>query len=192
MISLAEWVAKALPGNWTVTPFPEDWGRLGAYLREEQSQATLILGESQQPSDRNKNLLSVTGDYPRDSSGQPIRSITHAIKVSGNKTGSQIAADIERRLLPKYLPQLERELAALARYGAYESKTAKIAQQIADLVRVKRPPKETTVIFYDSPYLIFQSTLSKAEVVGEDDVELTLRLDSRTALKLLNLIIHGK
>jgi len=118
MLSLAEWVAKALPGVWSVTPFPEDWGRAGAYLNEEQSKAILIIGESQNTADRNKNMLNVRGEYPKRKSGEQIQSITHQIKVSGNKTGSQIAADIERRLLPRYLLQLERELAALSRYEA--------------------------------------------------------------------------
>ena len=150
------------------------------------------IGESQDISDRNKNMIVVRGDYPTRKNGERIQSVTHQIKVSGNKTGSQIAADIERRLLPRYLPQLERELAALSRHEEYEDRTAAIAQQIADLVHVKREPRETDVHFYHSPYNIFRETLSGASVVDEDNVELTLRLDAKTSLKLLNLIIHGQ
>ena len=192
MISLAEWVASALPGKWTVTPFPEDWGRAGAYLNEEQSRAILVFGESQDSSDRSKNMLIVRGEYPKRKNGERVQSITHQIKVSGNKIGSQVAADIEKRLLPKYLPQLERELAALSRYEEYEDKTTAIAQQIADLVRVKREPRETTVHFYHSPYHVLRETLSSAQVVDENQVELNLRLDPETALKLLNQVIGGR
>jgi hypothetical protein len=57
---------------------------------------------------------------------------------------------------------------------------------------VKHQPKETTVSFYRSPYNIFAETMSEAKVVGGDEVELTLRLDPETTLKVLNLLIHGR
>ena len=44
--SLAEQIAESLPGNWTVTPFPEDWGRAGAYLNESRNKAILIVASA--------------------------------------------------------------------------------------------------------------------------------------------------
>jgi hypothetical protein len=34
--------------------------------------------------------------------------------------------------------------------------------------------------------------MSEAKVVGDDDVELALRLNAETTLKVLNLLIHGQ
>jgi hypothetical protein len=59
-------------------------------------------------------------------------------------------------------------------------------------VRVKREPRETAVTFYQSPYPIFQETLSSADVVDENTVELTLRLRPGIALQLVSLLINGQ
>jgi hypothetical protein len=192
LFTLGQQVASALPGTWTVTPFPEDWGRAGAYLRETESQAILILGESQEYSERNKNKLSVQGDYPKDRDGHMTSARRPKISVSGEKTGAQIARDVERRLLPEYLPILEKELAMNARWNESEDKAQDIAEQIARLVRVPRQPRETTVHFYKSPYNIFRETMSRADVVGDNEVEITLRLSGENALMLLNQVIHGR
>jgi len=197
LTTLAEQVAEALPGSWSVKPFPEDWGRAGAYLREESRDAILALGESQEYSDRNKKgqgpgRLTILTDYPKDREGHMSSAHRPKITVSASKTGAQIATDIERRLLPEYLPILDRELASIANWNDHEKATTELAGRIAHLVRVKREPRETAVRFYDSPYNIFRATLSGAEVHGADDVELTLRLSAADSLKLLNLIIHGQ
>jgi hypothetical protein len=189
---LAQQVARDLPGTWVVTPFPEDWGRAGAHLRETQSQAILILGESQEYSDRKKNRLTVQGDYPRDRHGHMSSARRPKISVSGEKTGSQIAAEIARRLLPEYLPLLVKELAQNTRSNEQETQTKLVAEQIAHLVRVPIRPGETQVLFYESPYKIFQATMSGASVPSDDEVEITLRLVPDVALKLLNQIVHGR
>ena len=190
-VNLAQQVAEHLPGEWTVEGFPSDWGRGGAYLHDSNNQATLIIGESQDYADRNKNKISISGDYPRDRDGRMSEARRFSIKVSGDKSAELIARDVERRLLPDYLPVLRSVLATLSSRDAYEDKTTRIAQSIADLVHVKRDPREATVSFYKSPYDLFTETMSGARVLDEDDVELTLRLDAETSLKVLNLLIHG-
>lgn len=192
LTALAEQVAEALPGTWSVRPFPEDWGRAGAHLLEERRGAILALGESQEYSNRNKSRLTVTTDYPRDHRNQISSAHRPKISVSASKTGAQIAADIERRLLPEYLPILDKELDSNRRWNEYEGKTTALAARIANVVKVKREPRETTVSFYHSPFGIFRDSMSEAKVVGDDEVELTLRLDGDATLKLLNLIIHGR
>ena len=189
--SLAERVAESLPGNWSVDPFPENWGRAGAYLREERSQAVLVLGESQEYADRSKNKLTIVGDYPRDRRGQVSQARRPKITVSAAKTAAQIAADVQRRLLPEYLPLLERKLASSARQSEHEEKTADLTQKISEVVRVPIKQGETTVQFYQTPYKIFRGTMSHAAVHGDDDVELSLRLRPETALQVLNILIHG-
>jgi hypothetical protein len=192
LIQLAEDIAEALPGQWDVEPFPEDWSRAGAYLIEPKTQAKLSVGESQEYSERNKQKLTVSTDYPRTHDGNTSSARRPKISVSALKTGAQIARDIERRLLPEYLPLLEKEIASNESWREYEGKTTLIATHIANVVKVQRQPKETTVSFYRSPYNIFAQTMSEAKVVGGDEVELTLRLDPETTLKVLNLLIHGR
>jgi hypothetical protein len=192
LIQLTEDIAEALPGQWDVEPFPEDWSRAGAYLIEPKTQAKISVGESQEYSERNKNKLSISTDYPRDHEGRTSSARRPKISVSALKTGAQLAKDIERRLLPEYLPLLEKEIASNQSWLEYEGKTTLIAAHIANVVKVKREPKETTVSFYRSPYNIFAGTMSEAKVVGGDEVELTLRLDPETTLKVLNLLIHGR
>ena len=86
----------------------------------------------------------------------------------------------------------DKELATNQAWNEYEGKTTLIAAHIANIVRVKQKSKDTTVSFYHSPYKVLRNTMSEAKVVGENDVELTLRLDAETTLKTLNLLIHGR
>ena len=192
IVALVEEIARHLPGEWDLKPFPEDWGRRGGYLTELNTKAILVIGDSQEYSERNKNKLSVSTDYPKDNDGRPSSARRPKISVSAAKSGKQIAQDIERRLLPEYLPILEKELATNKSWNEYENKTTNIASQIAKLVRVKRAPKETTVSFYHSPYNIFRETMSEAKVVSDYSIELTLRLDVATTMRLLNQLLHGR
>jgi hypothetical protein len=191
MTSLAEQVAEHLPGEWSVEPFPGDWGRKGAWLRETGG-AILNIGESQEYSERNKNRLAIGTDYPKEHSERGFSTKRPKISVSGAKTGAQIAADIEKRLLTEYLPLLEKVLSDLTSRRQYESATSSIASQIAGLVKVKHSPKETTVSFYHSPYKIFSETMSEAKVYDEHEIELSLRLTPQNALRLLNRLITGR
>jgi hypothetical protein len=191
-VALAEQVAEHLPGDWDVMSFPADWSRHGAYLTEHKTQAILVLGESQEYSERNKQRLTVSTDYPKDRHGRMSSAKRPKISVSALKSGEQIARDIERRLLPEYLPILDKELASNREWNVYENATTLIAAHIANLVKVTRQPKETTVSFYHSPYNLFHETMSEAKVVGTDEVELSLRLDAETTLKVLNLLIHNR
>ena len=192
MVALIEQVAEHLSGQWTVDPFPGDWGRGGAWLREDRTGAILSIGESQIWADRHKNLLAIGTDYPKERDGQSSMQRRPRISVSASKSAQTIARDIERRLLPEYLPLLEKEISSTKARQSFEDKTTKIAKQIADLVHVKHKSRETSVDFYHSPYKIFQETMSRAEVVSEDAVEITLRVGSREALMLLNQIINGR
>lgn len=189
---LARDVAQYLGGVWEVKPFPADWGRRGANIVDPNRQIMLSLGDSQEYSDRGKMRLTVSTDYPKDRHGHMSSAKRPKISVSALKTGEQIARDIERRLLPIYLPILDKELTTNQPWNEYEGKTTLVATHIANIVRVKQKSKDTTVSFYHSPYKILRNTMSEAKVVGENDVELTLRLDAETTLKTLNLLIHGR
>jgi hypothetical protein len=189
LIALAEQVAEALPGAWDVKPFPEDWGRIGAWLTDPDNKAMLTIGETQS---RHDGRLDVNTDYPRDSQGNSAYEKRPKITVSDSKSGTQIAKDIERRLLPEYLPLLEKVLVRYRAADEFEDKTTSLAKQIANIVQVKHDPKKTTVSFYHSPYKLFQNTMSEASVLDGQEVELTLRLDTETTFKVLNQLIHGR
>jgi hypothetical protein len=185
-------VAEALPGQWDLKPFPEDWGRIGAWLTNPQNQAHLSIGEAQSSSASGLERLDITTDYPKDRNGGSAYDPRPKITVSCTKTGSQIARDIERRLFPEYLPLLKTVLARYSAHDNAEDKSSLLARKIAHVVRVKHDPKSETVSFYRSPCAIFKGTLSQASVAGDDDVELTLRLDATTALRLLNRLTTGR
>lgn len=196
LIALAEQVAEALPGAWDVKPFPEDWGRIGAWLTDPDSKAQLAIGETQsRPSKgivgptHGDGRLDVSTDYPRDSQGNSAYEPRPKITISSSKTGAQIAKDIERRLFPEYLPLLQKVLTRYHAYDEHEKNASAVAKQIADVVRVKHDPKSETVSFYHSPYPIFSETMSQVQVLGGDEVELTLRLDPDTAIDLLKSLI---
>jgi hypothetical protein len=191
LTSLVEQVAEHLDGAWSVEPFPADWGRRGAWLRGESGEI-LSIGETQEYAKRNKNILDVGTDYPREHNERGFSTKRPRISVSASKSGKQIAADIARRLLPEYLPLLQKVLSDLAARQDYEETTSSIAGQIAGLMSVRHSPKRTTVSFYHSPYMIFRETMSEAKVHDKDEVELSLRLTPRNALRLLNMLVVGR
>lgn len=191
ILALVADVAESLDGEWILKPFPEDWGRVGAWLHEARSQAILVVGESQS-SRKEQDRLDVSTDYPKDRDGNTAHEPRPKITVSASKSGAQIARDVERRLLPEYLPLLEQILRRHAAYDSHEDEVRRIARQVAKLVQVKQDLKSPTVSFYHSPYKIFQHTMSQAQVMGDGEVEITLRLDVATGLKVLNQLIHGR
>jgi hypothetical protein len=109
LVQLAEDIAESLPGQWDVEPFPEDWSRAGAYLIEPKTQAKISVGESQEYSERNKQKLTISTDYPKTHDGSTSSAKRPRISVSALKTGVQIARDIEHRLLPEYSPSSKRK-----------------------------------------------------------------------------------
>jgi hypothetical protein len=189
MTSLAEQVARHLDGAWSVEPFPDDWGRHGAWLRGERGES-LSIGETQEYSKRNKNLLDVGTDYPKEHGERGFSTRRPRISVSASKSGRQIASDIARRLLPDYLPLLEKVLSDLSERRSYENATSKITSLFASLAQVPAPKNdETTVSFYHSPYPVFRETQSEVRVVDPHEVELRLRLTPEEALEVLKDIL---
>ncbi len=192
LTSLAEEVAENLAGSWSVEPFPSDWGRRGAWIRGTHGEI-LSIGETQEYAKRNKNILDVGTDYPKEHNERGFPTKRPRISVSATKSGKQIAADIARRLLPEYLSILEKVMSDLSVRRTYEETTSSIASQIADLVQVPlRKRGETTISFYHSPYPALKESMSEAIVVGSDEVELRLHLSPEDAIELLKDILAGQ
>lgn len=183
-LSLVAQIAEILPGSWDVRPFPEAWG---ADVNDPDTGASLyIVTSTWKQADR----IEVKSQLPQDSKGEtPYVGLQYgqsmpAITVSGNKSAEQIARDIERRLMPAYLPLLERARKQIAETEEYYNRTETMARKIAALVGVKIEKGAKKIDFYRSPLKIFNETMSGAEV-HDQDVELTLRLDHDTALEIL-------
>jgi hypothetical protein len=172
---------SAIEGQWSWRPNPPDWS-VGGYLEEETS--GVVLYARLDKSDK----FRIRPDAPKDSRGQvPYVASKNPplINVSISKNPSLIASDINRRLLPNWLPTYEQALAAIQESNQYESSTSQVAAEIAKIVGVQVSQREPRkVSFYRSPLPIFSETVGGAEVSG-DSVKLELHLSHEDALALL-------
>jgi hypothetical protein len=188
VIALVEGVAEALPGEWDLDPHSADWN-WGGILRETATGAVLNFSTS---SYRDASKMTVRGVLPSDARGEQAHVLPYgqqapSINVSASKTPAQVARDVEQRLMPRYLPLLERALAQVSQANAHYGKSEGGAQQIARLLQVEISPGSQDVSFYHSPLPRFSENLGQARVRG-DEVDLELRLDLPTALRVLSLL----
>lgn len=188
-IQLIKDVAQALGGEWTLKEFPDDWN-WGGTLTEISTGAIIDLTSGGY---RNPEKMHIRSELPKSDKGEaPYVGLQYGqampnINASTKKTGAQIARDIERRLMPEYLPLLEKAHEVIAQHNAFHSKTETMAAKIAKIARVPIEPGEAKVNFYHSPLPAFHENLGSAQVHA-DDVELNLRLDYDTALHILTLL----
>jgi hypothetical protein len=188
MIDLLEQVAESLSGEWDLKPYPVDWN-WGGELSAAGSGAILNVAPA---SYRDASRIVVRGDLPSDSKKQKPHVLSHdqqmpSITVSTVKTPHQIAQDVERRLMPRYLPLLEKASSMVSSYNTHYTRTQSTVQEIARLLRVKVGPDDERVSFYHSPLPLFSENLGEAKVSG-DDVTLELRLDRESALRVLAML----
>lgn len=181
---LIQMVGERLPGNWDFTTNQQSWN-WGSTLFDAERSLGIFFSLT-----RDRSKIEISGTLPRDSEGQHAY-IRHGetlprIAVGSSKSAEQIARDIERRFLPAWLPRLEEMLQDIGRHEVYKTKTTSVADQIANLVKVKADGKK--ISFYRSPYPVFSESLSGAEVHG-DDVTLELRLSHDHTLELLKWMI---
>lgn len=110
--------------------------------------------------DSRKKTAELRGIFPPDRHGKmyelPYNKQTPKINVSLNKTGAQVAADIERRLWPEYEKMLTEALRSHAEYAAYENTSLDLAKKLAKLVGAPidaRSPSDVRVNLYKSELL---------------------------------------
>ena len=182
-------IGEHLAGNWELTPNPEDWA-MGAHLVDPDLHTSLYFNH-------HDGKLHVSSDLPKDAKGKtpyvegygPLGKRMPSINVSFSKTPEQIAADIERRLMPEYMDILMKALSRIASSDAYHSKTEGFAGQIAKLAGVEA--KGNKVDFYHSPHPVLNGTISRAEVY-DDEVGLELRLSHEMTMEVLEFLISRR
>jgi len=198
MNDLIEQIAEHLPGHWSIKPNPTNWTP-GATITDADSGAILNIGHNHEYANRNKNLLRVRADLPKDDKGQTPYVSEYGqfgkqlptINVNMNKTGEQIARAIESRVMTEYLPILAKAQENVASNIAYHVKTEAMAAKIAKIAGVTMDEREPTKVnFYRSPHPVFAEKISEASV-GRDDVTLKLDLDYETSLKVLRFLIES-
>ena len=195
VIRQAQHIAEYLDGRWTVTPCPYEH-IAGADLQDMEG-AHLYIGTVSEGYGQPITKLHIKGELPKNIKGEEpyvegygqFGKRMPSINVSRSKTAAQIAADIERRLLPEYLEILALAQQRVAESNTYYNKTESMAAQIAKLIEADPSDlRGNKVHFYHSPFPIFQESLGDAEV-SDDDVKLTLRLSHENTLKILRYLI---
>jgi len=175
-------VARHLQGAWSWQPNQPDWTPGGVLV--DVTGVALRARISERP-----GTYKVYPEVPRDSRGQvPYVASQNlpSINVGMGRSPEQIAREIERRLLPAWLPILQEALEAIERSNVHQSTGESVARAIAGIAGVKLGARGKDVSFYGSPHAVLDG--GGARVSG-DAVELTLRLASGDALTLLRYLV---
>ena len=85
-----------------------------------------------------KGRITISGCYPRAEDGRrPYGTESHEITVTEKKTPQQIAKEIERRLLPKYLPDLEKAVKQIQEHEDYVGTRIRNMRELAQFAGVR-------------------------------------------------------
>ena len=165
--------------------FPSDedmkWNKF-AYLIKEHQKIGIRHGGYQ-----NASKFHIDGDFPRaENGGYSHYGQSPSINVSDSKTPEQIARDIEKRLLPVYLPELEKAIKQVEQANVYDQKRRANIQKMADYFQVefREDGREPVIYLYGK----LEGLCSKIELVGEDRIKFGLELTPQIAIKVFDLL----
>lgn len=137
---------------------------------------------------QNEHKLHISGAFPTTIKGEPgyyYGNSQSSINVSDSKTPKQIARDIERRLLPVYLPELEKAVDQVNTINLYHQKRMANIQKMAKYFGVEfKEDEEPSIWVYEK----IKGLGSKIEAYGEDTVEFELKLSPEVAIKVFELL----
>jgi len=161
--------------------FPPDedmqWHRW-AYLKKDYRSIRILNGD--------EHKLHISGDFPKSIKGEPSRyGSAIDINISASKTSEQMARDIERRLLPIYLPELEKAVNQVNQINRYHQKREANIQKMAEYFGVEfKEDKEPSIYVYKEikglgPRIVAQ---------GEDAIKFELELTPEMAIKVFDLL----
>jgi hypothetical protein len=102
------------------------------------------------------------------------------ITVSANKEPAKIARDIENRLLPDYLPELERVIERIKRTKEYEENKANQIKMIADHFGLEVHENGNIYPRWDS--------IRSIKSYSEDKVQFEIECSAELAIKMLDLL----
>jgi hypothetical protein len=138
--------------------------------------------------------LSISVDWPRDDNGQQVMSSydarTPRINVSMSRRPGEIAKEIERRLLPDWLPMWEeaqRRIASSRR--KHEGDTKSNAVRLAEIVGVDASEVDRNGRFSLYRSEIFPESISDVKVSG-DSVTLELHTYVAGAEEILKALVR--
>ena len=167
--------------------FPSDedmrWHKY-SHLTKEHQKIRISNGAYQE-----EHKLHISGEFPRTIKGEVGRygESKSSINVSDSKTPEQIARDIEKRLLPIYLSELEEAVTQVNRTNIYHQKRQANIQKMADYFQVEFKEdnsKEPSIYVCDR----MKGLSSRIRVYGEDTVKFELELTPEMAIRVLNLL----
>ena len=185
-LGLVTKIGTILAGNWEIKPNQEGWP-MGARLTDSDTRASLYLNH-------HEGRLRIGTDLPTDAKGEipyvsgygQMGKRLPSITLSFDKSPYQIVKEIERRLMPVYMPILMAAVNQIASSDSYHDRTEGFAQEIARIVGVKADGNK--VDFYHSGHPIFNGTVGRAEVL-DDEVCLELRLSHAVTKEVLGFLI---
>ena len=148
-----------------------------AYLVQDRQRIGILYNDYQQ-----KFKLYISVVFPCTKKREFVyRSKSPSINVSETKTPEQIARDIEKRLLPAYLPELEKVLDYIQQADNRDQKRLENIQKMADYFEVV--PQNDIVYTYD------QNTGVGYKIeANEDTVKFELKVSPEMAIKIFNLL----
>ena len=167
-----------------IADFPSDedmhWHRW-AHLKKDQQSIRVSNGDYQE-----QNKLHISGAFPTSIKGESSRYGNPIdINVSVSKTPEQIARDIERRLLPLYLPELEKAIDRVNRMNTYHQKREANIRKMAEYFGVEfKPDKDPSIYVYDK----IPGLGSRIETSGEENVKFTLEVAPDLTIKVFDLL----
>ncbi len=164
--------------------FPSDedmrWNKY-AYLTKEHRNIRI--------SNIDKKKLHISGDFPKTEKGQYVHyDQSPSINISDSKTPKQIARDIDKRLLPIYLPKLEKAINQINQINIYDQKRKANIQKMADYFQVEfQEDKEPSILVYDK----INGLGSRIQLNGEDRIKFKLEVTPEMAIKVFDLLKKG-
>lgn len=132
---LATLVAGLLGGGYTVeTGTVDDWTGIARYTSIRNGEARLSFSRMWNKPDR----IEISGCPPHDARNVVGKLGRHEITVAASRDASAVTREIERRLLPGYLADLDRVTQAIARRDAELAARPKIADDLKAAVPALR------------------------------------------------------
>ena len=165
--------------------FPSDedmkWNKF-AYLIKEHQKIGIRHGGYQ-----NASKFHIDGDFPRaENGGYSHYGQSPSINVSDSKTPEQIARDIEKRLLPVYLPELEKAIKQVEQANVYDQKRRANIQKMADYFQVEFREDNQGLSIY--AHDLIKGLGPRIEVYGENTVKFELELTPERAIEVFNIL----
>lgn len=137
--------------------------------------------------------ISISAGWPRDDEGRQVMSSydakTPRINVSVTRAPKEVAREIERRLLPEWIPMWNAARECLQRDRQYEGDTKSNAVRLARIVGVDKSEIDKNGRFSLYRSEIFPENLSDVKVSG-DSVTLEIKCDMDDAEAILKALVE--